>query len=196
MNLAGEPFTEDEEALGGWRHASPGLCVEGYCRNNRCAAFGKLTIHTKGLGTFDVVLEASRVFCPLCRQNVEPETFAVSECQWRYSGVKIRHTSGETIEGSGWCLSGLFTRFSEGADKATWKRLLISTRFDRAHPQPKYDLGTECLICLGGFRYPVVSKADLDPMAVMRCGHTCHTSCIEAWKKLGRKTCPQCVLDM
>lgn len=180
-NMQKHTWSEDAPP---WRLAGPGLCIEGYCRNADCAANGHMVICNMGRSTFDLVLDAPDISCPMCCKHVGPETCAFNRCEWRFTGIKAADAP-EAVSSLGWTLAGnQYERFSSaGADKVDWERLLISTRYPR-----KCAFNTECPVCLSGFEDSVS-----DPVMSTECGHKYHISCIGAWKAIGKKTCPMCV---
>jgi ubiquitin len=76
----------DEDAPA-WRIADIGINVEGYCRNASCEANGNLAIHRVGLAAWSLI--GGECKCPLCDQDMVPETVAFLGCVWRYDGRKF-----------------------------------------------------------------------------------------------------------
>lgn len=167
-----------------WRIAQPGLSVEGFCLNPDCAANEKMVVCNRGMGMFDLVIDARKVACPICRAYVEPQTCAFNNCEWRYSGIKVGRMEPEEVRSLNWTVVGnQYNRFSsQPANKADWNRLLISTR-----DQQDSKGFAECAICLED-----ALDSTSDPDMVTQCGHRFHISCIELWKKMGKKSCPMC----
>lgn len=174
-----------------WRVTQNGLCIEGYCQNPTCKAKGRMVICNQRMGTFDLVLDAHNVKCPKCHKHVVPETCAFNNCEWRYTGIKVGALGvPEPVKSLEWALAGdEYQRFkSNGEDKVDWSRLLISTR------EPKkaaFKAAAECPICLDDLLGSVA-----DPEVTTRCGHKYHMSCIDAWKKMGKRTCPYCCQNL
>lgn len=167
-----------------WRMAQPGLCVEGHCLNPSCAANSKTVICNRGMGVFDLVLDARRVACPICLAYVEPQTCAFNNCEWRFSGTKVGRTAPHEVRSLDWTVAGdQYNRFSsQPARNVNWNRLLISTRTVRGTSS-----FAECSICLVD-----LTDSRSDAGMVTNCGHRYHVSCIEAWKAMGHRSCPMC----
>jgi Ubiquitin family len=70
-----------------WRATSSGINVEGYCRNAHCRATGKLVIHQVGMTSWPLIGGVCR--CPLCYEDVVPETVGFVACVWKYDGRKL-----------------------------------------------------------------------------------------------------------
>lgn len=170
-----------------WRIARPGLCVEGHCRNPACAAAGRMIICNKAMGVFDLVVDAPFVYCPSCDRHVEPETCAFNNCEWRFTGIKTVDTP-VMVNSLGWTAAGdQYERFSsDAACTVDWDRLLITTR-PAPKQQQQQEVIAECAICLAD-----VAGSKSDPEMTTRCGHRYHISCIEAWVKMGKNSCPMC----
>ncbi len=49
-----------------WDRPGPGMCIEGYCKNNRCAEYGKQLFLNRGFGTFRLGPEFINFECPSC----------------------------------------------------------------------------------------------------------------------------------
>ena len=74
-----------------WRVATPGLNVEGICRNDGCAAFQEPTISKIGFKPWTL---GSEVRCPMCSNEMEAFTCGLTNCSWMFEGVK---TNGEIV---------------------------------------------------------------------------------------------------
>lgn len=178
------------------RIIKPGVCVEGFCRSNRCPAQDMMVICNLGMGAFDFVTDACmRVRCPMCFDPIEPEKCAFNKCEWRYIGTKkssptetVNSSPTETVKSLEWCLAGEENEqfSSKETEKGCWSRLLISSRI----PQNKA-ANTECPVCLENF-----SNLVADPEIVTHCKHRFHASCIGACKEIGKTTCPTCSRDL
>lgn len=178
-----------------WRCVLPGLCVEGRCRNRECAAYCDTVICNRRMGMFDLLLDAPSVACPVCRRYVEPETCAFNNCEWSYAGVKVADDMPVAVGGLGWARAGdQYERFSsKDDDKVDWRRLLICTRPLTSEREKKV-FNTECPICLSDFKAaPPEWELQADPVTVTQCGHRYHVSCMDAWTKMKKSTCPLCV---
>lgn len=171
-----------------WLIAEPGLCIEGCCHNPSCAAYCETVVCNQGMGTFDLLVDAGHVTCPICNEHVKPQTCAFNNCQWRYSGIKARSPS-RLLRSLDWASAGdQYELFSgEAVSRVKWHRLLISTR----QQQPEETGSAECGICQGR-----VGDSQADPQMTTRCGHKYHISCIEAWKKMGKGSCPKCMRSL
>ena len=66
------------------------MCLEGFCANKTCEAFGKRVIIGIGMGKFDLLADPSpsTTPCPMCKQYVEPTTCGFNNCKWRWQGTK------------------------------------------------------------------------------------------------------------
>lgn len=72
-----------------WRIAGPGLCLEGFCKTEECAAFRNMVIVTIGYGVWDFLKIAGRKSnCPICCKRVKPITCGFNNCQWKCKGLK------------------------------------------------------------------------------------------------------------
>ena len=71
-----------------WNIITTGLNVSGICNNDKCRAYKKLVDCQIGLGTFDLVRDADRIKCPICKEEMEPITCYFSECQYKFEGKK------------------------------------------------------------------------------------------------------------
>jgi ubiquitin len=70
-----------------WRNAGQGINIEGYCRNAGCRANRQLAIHQVGMASWPLIGGVCK--CPLCRQDMVPETVGFVECVWKYDGRKL-----------------------------------------------------------------------------------------------------------
>ncbi|MEW5315360.1 MAG: hypothetical protein WDW38_006797 [Sanguina aurantia] len=166
-----------------WLIAEPGLCIEGRCTEHECPANGRTVVHNRGMGLFDLIVDAGKITCPICQSHVEPETCAFNNCQWRYSGTKASSAS-RVFRSLDWTLAeDQYERFSsQAASQVDWNRLLISTRL----PQRETAIA-ECAICMAA-----VTGSRSDPDMTTTCRHRYHVSCMEAYRKMGKSSCPLC----
>lgn len=80
-----------------WREATPGLNLEGKCKNSQCQAYGKGNVIMKmGNITFDLMLDQELCKCPVCSEFVEPLSCAFYNCEYTYSGLK-KVTEGRPV---------------------------------------------------------------------------------------------------
>ena len=71
-----------------WNIITTGLNVSGICNNDKCRAYKKNVDCQIGLGTFDLVRDADRIKCPICKEEMEPTTCCFSKCQYKFEGKK------------------------------------------------------------------------------------------------------------
>lgn len=71
-----------------WRSLFPGLCIEVYCTNFRCAAFEQIVIVNKGLGSYDSNKHGQGIRCPVCKDYGVPFAYAFNRCKYRWFGVR------------------------------------------------------------------------------------------------------------
>ena len=71
-----------------WNIITTGLNVSGICNNDKCRAYKRLVDCKIGLGTFDLVRDADRIKCPICKEEMEPITCCFSKCQYKFEGKK------------------------------------------------------------------------------------------------------------
>lgn len=171
-----------------YRTAKPGLNVEGYCRNQACAAFNELVICPLGMVAYNVggVCE-----CPECESRVQPITCAFYRCEWMYDGVK---TGGEEVK-SPWKQAGeLYERFDVAGNTISWDRLVLVAAergFAKVgSPAAARDATKEhatCPICF--------DSCSNKKIATTRCGHVFHEECLTKWTRLS-STCPMCRRDV
>jgi Ubiquitin family len=76
-----------EEDAPKWRVAGTGINVEGYCANGECEAFNELAIHRVGMAAWPLIDGPCR--CPVCKEDMVPETVAFMSCLWKYDGRKL-----------------------------------------------------------------------------------------------------------
>ena len=71
-----------------WHIITTGLNVSGICNNGNCIAYKKSVDCKIGLGTFDLVRDADKIKCPMCKEEMEPTTCCFSKCQYKFEGKK------------------------------------------------------------------------------------------------------------
>jgi hypothetical protein len=73
-----------------WRRTVRGMCLEGFCENEKCEAYRQRVIIGIGMREFDLLVDPSpsTTPCPMCKQYVEPTTCGFNNCQWRWQGIK------------------------------------------------------------------------------------------------------------
>ena len=71
-----------------WHIITTGLNVSGICNNGNCIAYKKSVDCQIGLGTFDLVRDADKIKCPMCKEEMEPTTCCFSKCQYKFEGKK------------------------------------------------------------------------------------------------------------
>ena len=193
-----------------WRTVEPGLCLEGKCLNQRCAAFHEMVIVNHGFRDFDLMRPGllGERRCPECKSVVVPTTCGFTDCMWRYRGRK----TGETNVLTGpWKKAGdSYHRFEEGRE-VKWDRLLIQARplvkprgrrepstAERPTPTTTTPLTAlfeidhtwgSCTLCTDG-------SCDNDeaaaPLEVLPCGHRFHADCLAGWERDSGVVCPNC----
>ncbi|CAF4922920.1 unnamed protein product [Rotaria sp. Silwood1] len=112
-----------------WYIARPGICIEGKCLNEHCAANRQLVIMNIGIKDFDFLNESYKMSkCPQCSKYVEPITCAFNNCVWRWEGLLQSKPGTEPKEVSGdWKYAdNAYYRFDENVNAAVvWLRLII-----------------------------------------------------------------------
>jgi hypothetical protein len=104
-----------------WRVLSPGMGIDGICKNSRCKAHGDTVIHNCGFGTFDLVNDQPK--CPECGWGFEAGRALFTRCGWRVNGrqrngMRVRLPWGEVTWG--------FEAYDEkGAEREKFERLLV-----------------------------------------------------------------------
>ncbi|CAF2820322.1 unnamed protein product [Rotaria sp. Silwood2] len=96
-NKAGLKRTDWAKTAPEWRIASPGLCLEGICKNSTCKASNQKVIMSMGYTEFDVLRDPSSktTKCPICSKYVNPTSCAFNNCWWKYEGIKQPNESEE-----------------------------------------------------------------------------------------------------
>jgi hypothetical protein len=163
-----------------WRCASPGLSIEGICKNLLCEAYNNRIISNHKMGCFDLFLDIDDIKCPICDKNVVPITCAFNNCLWKTIGMK---ENKKGVVESNWNLAGdeynVFNEIISG--KSNWVKLWIKT----IPPNTKNPDQEICLICNNEITY---SGKILD------CKHIYHKCCIEHWETHRKEPCPRCIL--
>jgi len=88
-------FDENAEE---WNIITTGLNVTGICKNDQCRACNNKVDCRIGLGTFDLVRDADRIKCPICKEEMEPLTCCFSECQYKFEGKKRSNGKTEYVK--------------------------------------------------------------------------------------------------
>ena len=81
-----------------WNIITTGLNVTGICKNDQCRACNNKVDCRIGLGTFDLVRDADRIKCPICKEEMEPLTCCFSECQYKFEGKKRSNGKTEYVK--------------------------------------------------------------------------------------------------
>lgn len=144
-----------------WRRATPGLWLEGECRNKICVAFSRLVIVNQGFADLDFTSERNICKCPMCYEEVVPVAFGFSRCKWMTVGVKA--TSDD---------------HHPHIERQDWQRLEEGHRYFKPH---KDDWSVLRLCCkeLSHLEFCAVCMTRLLPrtMRTAPCGHVIHSSC-------------------
>ena len=81
-----------------WHKITHGLNVSGICNNSHCKAY-EMEVDCKiGFGTFDLVRDADRIKCPICKEEIEPTTCCFSRCQYKFEGKKKVNGKTEKVK--------------------------------------------------------------------------------------------------
>ena len=81
-----------------WNIITTGLNVTGICKNDQCRACNNKVDCRIGLGTFDLVRDADRIKCPICKEEMEPLTCCFSKCQYKFEGKKKSNRKTEYVK--------------------------------------------------------------------------------------------------
>ena len=81
-----------------WNIITTGLNVTGICKNDQCRACNNEVDCRIGLGTFDLVRDADRIKCPICKEEMEPLTCCFSKCQYKFEGKKKSNGKTEYVK--------------------------------------------------------------------------------------------------
>ena len=81
-----------------WHIITNGLNVSGICNNSQCRAYKKSVDCQIGFGTFDLVRDADRIKCPICKEEIEPTTCCFSRCQYKFEGKKKVNGKTEKVK--------------------------------------------------------------------------------------------------
>jgi len=112
-----------------WRHAQPGLCLDGVCLNGKCSAFENKVIINQGLGQFTIINNSTIVTsqCPLCGMSVQPTTCAFNQCSWRIIGTKQQQQQSQETITTDWQNSiDEYHRWAENF--SSWSQLTVETK--------------------------------------------------------------------
>lgn len=88
-------FSDDAKE---WHIITDGLNVSGICNNSQCRAYKKSVDCKIGFGTFDLVRDADRIKCPICKEEIEPTTCCFSRCQYKFEGKKKVNGKTEKVK--------------------------------------------------------------------------------------------------
>ena len=112
-----------------WRRARHGLCLEGLCKNNQCAAFNRTVIMPVGYKKFDMLDDSVETItkCPACKKHVTPVTCGFNNCWWRYNGSQNVENSPARPCSSDWRQADdAYYRFDEQhGENVSWKKLVF-----------------------------------------------------------------------
>jgi hypothetical protein len=113
-----------------WRQACRGLCLEGVCISESCAAHSQKVILKIGYKKFDMLSDVneSTCNCPICHEYVEPLTCAFNNCWWNWSGIKQEKKGKAPKQCSGdWKYAdNAYHYFDEEiSGTVTWKQLIL-----------------------------------------------------------------------
>ena len=69
-----------------WRLTTPGLCLQGVCKNLQCVACEQMVVVNLGAPFILKLNSLNKPFicCPMCKQSVRPELIGVNNTEWRY----------------------------------------------------------------------------------------------------------------
>ena len=81
-----------------WNIITTGLNVTGICKNDQCRACNNEVDCRIGLGTFDLVRDADRIKCQICKEEMEPLTCCFSKCQYKFEGKKRSNGKTEYVK--------------------------------------------------------------------------------------------------
>eukprot|EP00696_Hemimastix_kukwesjijk_P014490 gnl/Hemi2/2849_TR1019_c0_g1_i1.p1 gnl/Hemi2/2849_TR1019_c0_g1~~gnl/Hemi2/2849_TR1019_c0_g1_i1.p1 ORF type:complete len:260 (-),score=44.81 gnl/Hemi2/2849_TR1019_c0_g1_i1:96-875(-) len=169
---------------------SSGLCAEGICSTETCAAKGQRVVINLGLGRFDFVLDRTpqKCRCPDCHQYVEPLCVAFVNCEWKFAGLRAGAAGQQSqAASSDWSRVDRGTYHTLPADDSSWVRLMYYTRPLSLLPQqPVSETDAKCSICQTAF-LDGLPHQDLPP-----CGHRFHVACLDQWFAGGDRSCPCC----
>ena len=166
-----------------WRIVENGLALEGTCSNKNCKAFNKSVLISVGFGCFDLILDADKHVCPLCKKYVNPMNCGFNNCQYRMTGIKIDNITGQPsrFQSSSWVTVGNYfqTYDPKVSGECIWTHLKIHAR---ELPKPESQAQREkeplnaCFVC---------KKTTSN--APMSCGHYVHSGCYQKIPKEFRK---------
>lgn len=119
--VVSEQSSEDGPA---WRHASPGLCLDGVCLNAKCPAFEQKVIINQGIGQCKIITNSTVITaqCPSCQTMVQPTTCAFDRCSWRLIGVKGNDSTSTDWQNA----SNEYHRWTDSF--SSWSDLTVETR--------------------------------------------------------------------
>ena len=122
-----------------WRVATPGLCLEGQCKTNNCAAKGQSVVIPIGYRKFDLLNDSKKqtTYCPICKEYVNPQTCAFNNCWWRFQGKVQENADDEPQDcSSDWRFAdNSYNYFDQKmSETVTWRQLLIEAVETKPEP--------------------------------------------------------------
>jgi hypothetical protein len=159
-----------------WRLAAPGLCLEGYCRNQNCQADGEMVIVNKGFQNFNL-FGNEECLCPMCRHAVKPLVPGFNNCLWKISAIKKE--SPEAIFHHPWSKAeNEYTTYDEStAGMTEFSRLHIFVHRLQRDTEWAASGQEFCPICIVRLERDKVRQFDNGD-----CGHYYHVKCLDQWK--------------
>lgn len=180
-----------------WRRCYQGLCIEGRCRNESCAAYLQMVIVNKRMNNFDLILDADDCTCPQCHAKVVPEKPGFNNCHWCVKAVKEGQEN--VVFNTGWRTAGNgYTTYNEHAsEQINFSRLQIFVQPLPANCKAgklPFHIPSTCAICFESM-VPEIKETEKLP-----CRHVFHRDCVRKWAMVLEKrgsdaTCPNCRSD-
>ena len=161
-----------------WRRATPGLWLEGECRNKICVAFSRLVIMNQGFSDLDFISERHACKCPMCYEAVVPVAFGFNRCKWMTAGVKAAsEVHCPHVERQNW------QRLEEGyrcfaPRKDDWSVFKICCR--------ELSRLEFCAVCM--------TRSLPRTMRTAPCGHAFHSTCVTE-EGASLEDCLQCAAE-
>ena len=158
-----------------WRRATPGMWLEGICKNEICLAYMKMVIMNLGFIDLNFVTETSGI-CPICYGRVSAVTAGFSCCNWMTVGEKVQLSEEQDfpqIVRENWKTVPKDHYFSISPNILAWSCLkIISRKLDYVH---------FCVICMEDI---------LQDTYTAQCGHVFHMGC---FYRTGNDVCVCCL---
>lgn len=105
-----------------YRTVTRGLNFRSKCENRRCEAYDQVIIVNKGLGRFNVTVEAGTLACPICgNQAKKANNCGFYLAQWRFIGITI---GGNRLEIEGRTETRNYHTWKEGEER-NWEVLEV-----------------------------------------------------------------------